>query len=291
LYPEVLAWAGCVAVTVGDTERGVRLVREARDLADRTGLAAPSMIRVLIQSSVVAMWAGHPDELVRDTARWLDLARSTRDVFYLVGALNMSGSTALLVDGDVARARELLDEGVALARRLRNPSLFAHVANMAGECRIATEPERARELLDEALQAATSVDNRLAMGIAITFSIYLHLSLDDWREAAQRALLVAGYTHRAGDSNSLRAMCLPGAITVLARVGADDAAARLLGAVRNEPVADQVARQYYSACAALHERIGDDRLASLAAQGAAMNDDEIFALVRAAITARLTSSV
>jgi hypothetical protein len=237
------------------------------------------------------MWAGRSEDLVRDTARWLELARSMGDDFYLIGALNMSGTVAMLVDGDVEQARALLDEGVALARRLRQPSLFAHVANLAGECRIAAEPERARELLDEALQAATSVDNRLAMVIAIGFSIYLHLSLDDWQEAAERVLLVADYTHRAGDSNALRAMCLPGAVTVLAKVGADDVAARLLGAVRNEPVADQVARQYYAACAAVRDHLGESRLASLVAQGAAMNDDEIFALVQAEITSRLATGV
>jgi hypothetical protein len=289
LYPEVLAWAGCVAVTGGDVDRGVRLVSAARELADAMDLAAPSMMRMLMQSSAVAMWGGRPEELIRDVARWLELARSTGDDFYLSGALNMAGTTALMVDGDIEQARARLDEALALARRLRHPSLLAHVANVAGECRIATEPERARELLDEALEAATSVDNRLAMGIALAFSVYLHLSLEDWREAAQRVLLVADYTRRAGDSNALRALCLPGAVTVLAKVGSDDAAACLLGAVRNEPVADQVARQFNQAREAVSGRLGDERLAEYTAQGAGMDDDAVVALVQTEISARLAS--
>jgi predicted ATPase/DNA-binding SARP family transcriptional activator len=286
LYPEVLAWAGYAVAIAGDAERGARLTAEARDRAAAMSVPIRSMIKVLTQSTMVAMWCGQIDELVRLAARWLELARVSGDDLYLGGAMNMMG-TAQLLSGEVDGARDQFDAAVAVARRLRNPSVLAHAANMAGECRIETEPDRARALLDEALDAATSVDNRLAMSIAITFSIYLHLAEDEWREAAQRVLFASEYMHRAGDSNAFRGMCLPGAITVLAKVRADETAAHLIGVARTESVSDQVKKQFDEAVATLRSRLGPERFAEYAALGAGMDDDEIFTLVQTQIEACL----
>lgn len=287
LYPEVLAWAGYAEATAGNYDRAVQLTKDACERAQTMSVPASAMLQVLIQSAIVAMWAGRLDDLAISTEKWLGTARSAGSDFYLAGGLNMSGTTMLVRGGDVSEARALFDDSLAAARRLGNPSLFAQCANMAAECRIETEPERARALLDESLDAAALVDNKLAMGIAIAFSVYLYLAREDWREAAQRVLLASQYMYRSADINSLRSLCLPAAATVLAKAGADEAAARVYGAVRTEAVSDQVERSFSEALAGLRGRLGDDALTAYTAEGAAMDDYEIVALIEKEIGARL----
>jgi hypothetical protein len=248
-------------------------------------------MRVLVSCTIVALWAGHIDEAARTTSEWLALARSHRADGYLAGAVCTMGTVLLLLGRDVDECRAYFDEAVSLARRSRNPTVLAATAYMAGECRIATEPDEAGKLLDEALDAATSVDNRYAMGVTIGFKVFLHLSHGDWREAARSVLFAGEYMHHNGDVSGLRGLCLPGAITVLARVRADEAAACLCGGVRTEMVADEVRKQFEGATAALRDRLGEQRLAEYTAQGAAMDDESIFALLQAEITARLASSI
>jgi predicted ATPase/class 3 adenylate cyclase/DNA-binding SARP family transcriptional activator len=288
LFPEVLAWAAYAAATAGDFERAFRRADEALARAQVMSLPSSSALRVLVQSSIVAMWCGRHEELARVTARWLELARSSDEGYYLAGALTMSGTVLLLQGGDVERARGMLDEGLVVARRVGNPSALAIAASMAGESLIRTEPDRAKELLDEGLRAATSVDNRLTMGAAVVFSVYLLLAGGDGPEAAQRVVNAGLHTYHAGDTAALRGMFLPAAITVLAKWGADETAARLIGAVKTETVSDQVKEQFEEMVAALRQRIGDDRLAAYAAQGAVMDDDALVALVQANISSYLS---
>jgi hypothetical protein len=126
------------------------------------------------------------------------------------------------------------------------------------------------------------------MGAAVVFSVYLLLAGGDGPEAAQRVVNAGLHTYHAGDTAALRGMFLPAAITVLAKWGADETAARLIGAVKTETVSDQVKEQFEEMVAALRQRIGDDRLAAYAAQGAVMDDDALVALVQANISSYLS---
>jgi tetratricopeptide (TPR) repeat protein len=286
LYAEVYAWAGWCAASSGDVERAIRMTNEALELANSQPLEARSMMQVLIQRTVVGLWSGQFHDAERQALEWLRLARTVGDSFYLAGALNTLGTLQLFV-GDRQGAWTYLDEAIAVARRVGTPTAIAFAVNMAGELSIATDPTRARKLLEEGLEAATSVDNRSAMGMNIAFTVYLYLTLDDWREAARLVLFAAEYSHHEGDSLGLRGLCLPGAVTVLAKSGAYETAARLYGAVRMELIADQALALFDAAVAALRDELGADRLSEYAAQGARMDDDEIFALVQTEIHARL----
>jgi predicted ATPase/class 3 adenylate cyclase len=286
LYPEAVAWAATVASTTGDLHRSMQLARDALDQAEAHSLAGRPRIRVLVHSSIVAMWSGQLELAERLTDEWIRIARSMDDDYYLAGGLNTAGA-ARLFSGDVETARVHFGESVTRARRAGNPSMLGFVTNMAAECVIDTEPERARDLLEEGLAAATSVDNRYAMGMNIGFSVFLHLRLDDWREAARCVLFAGEYWHNVGESLLLRGLCVAGAVAVLTEAGAHEAAARLCGAVRTELVADRVKNHFDAAVTTLRDRLGEDGVAAYAAIGAAMDDDDIIAVLRTEISSRL----
>jgi predicted ATPase/class 3 adenylate cyclase len=279
LYPEVLAWAGWVAMIAGDLDRGIRLAHEALDAAAATSIRESSMCRVLCSACGVASYTGDGEEAGRLAAEWLRRASALGDDYDVANALTASAAPFLFA-GDTGGALVSLDEALAVARRLGNPTALSYALMTGGVARLDTDSDRALELLDEAREAAASVGNQLALAMSIGASAFIHIARGNWLEAAPRALRAAEHFHGVGDSRNFRTL-LNGVVTMLAIAGADETAALLYGAAHIETVTgSSIDKQFLDAWAALRHRLGEDRFTAFSARGATMDDDELVVMVR-----------
>jgi predicted ATPase/class 3 adenylate cyclase len=277
LYPQVLAWSGWIAMSAGDVERGIRVTHQALE-ATATSSTQPSRCQVLRPAIGTLGMTGRGEEAGYLAAEFLALARSLGDDHLIANALTAS-ATPFFMAGDIDQALVPLEQALALARRLGNPSDLAAAATMAGMVLLDTQPERARELLDEALEAATSVDNPLSIGMAVAASAHIELDQGDWREATRRWLRAIDHCQRIGDTFTARNM-LGGLANTLATAGADETAAVFSGAPTTTGPAGNTPFDARSreAEARLRQRLGDARFDACAARGATMDTDELVAL-------------
>jgi predicted ATPase/class 3 adenylate cyclase len=282
LFPEVMAWAGWAAVQMGDVERGVQLTHGALELTSKRSLAlgARSLCHVYSSAVTVAGYAANGEEAGRLAEDWLVLARSLRDDYEIASAL-LGSATPFMFAGDVVGALARFDEAMGVARRLGNPTMVSFAAVYSAFFRIDTDAPQARQLFDEALRAATSVGNHLATNLALVHSAYLYLEVGDWREAARRLLQAAEEFHRLGDSNGVR-QTLVGAVPALAMAGADEVAVLTYGAATasTPTTGNTLEARFVETVPTLRQRVADDDFAAWAARGAALDDNEVVALIR-----------
>jgi hypothetical protein len=288
LYPEVMAWAGWAAVIAGDVERGVELTHQALELASARSLGGPSLCHVFGSAVGVAGYAADGEEAARLAEDWLVLARSLGDDYEVAGAL-LGSAMPFMFSGDVEGTLVRFDEAMAAARHLGCPTLLSYTAVFSARYRADTDPVRAQELFDEALEAAASVGNHLATNLALEYSALMHFARGHWKEAARRLLRVAEEFHRLGDSNGLRTL-LVGLVPVLATAGAERTAVMTSGAARVEPATGTTFERFVETVATLRGRIGAGKFEALAAQGAALDDDQVVALVRREVASLLTEN-
>jgi predicted ATPase len=296
-YPEVQAWAGWAALISGESELGVRLAEEAVQAINADPGAAASACCVLRCVAGVLISVGRVDESAILARRWADLARSREDDFELAQALIMVG-VPLAWRGNPTEALVNLDQAVAVARRLGNPTAITYATMAAGMVRVDGEPERALELLDEALDRATSVGNQLGLGQALQTSADLHLSQGDVEGAIRLVARAMEHYYEMGDKNYLRMQLFP-AVAIFSAARADETAALLYGAAplggliplgwTEQEVADrtdtpQGVKRFWQAVADLRSRLGEDRFLALADRGGHMNDDEVVHLLRRTVS-------
>jgi predicted ATPase/class 3 adenylate cyclase len=276
LYPQVLAWSGWIAISAGDVERGVRVTRQALEVT-ATSSSEQSRCQVLRSAIGTLGLAGYNEEVGDLAAEFLALAQSLGDDHLVANALTASAAP-FFIAGDVDGALVPLDQALALARRLGNPSDLAAAATLAGMVLLDTQPDRARQLLDEALEAATSVDNPWSIGMAVATSAVIEFDQGDWREATRRLLRAIDHCHRIGDTFQARNM-LGGFERALAAAGADETAAVFSGAPTEDSGGNTpFEKRSREAEATLRQRLGDARFNACVARGAAMDTDELVAL-------------
>ena len=286
LFPEVQAWTGWTVLTSGDIERGVRLVREAILSADTAHVDEASMCRVLCSATGVLGSGGRMEELEPLAQRWVEHARSIADDYELAQALVVVGLPSAFA-GDLAGALTYIDEAIEIARRLGNPTAITYTTMTAGLIQVESAPERALNLLDEALLQASSVGNNLGIGMVLQTSAYLHTTHGSCEEALRLTIRGAEHFYGIGDLNFLRGLLHP-AVVVLARAGADESAAMLYGATpmgmgsyEGGEFADAPwVMEFDHAVESLQTRLGDERFAACAARGSRMDEDELVALLR-----------
>jgi predicted ATPase/class 3 adenylate cyclase len=281
LYPEVLAWSAWVTLIAGNADQGVRLTDHALEVAATTVVSDSSMCQVFRVATATYSYAGRADEGGRLSARFLPLARSTGDDFDLVGPL-IGSSVPLMFAGESEAAVVPLDEALAVARTLGNPTLLSLAAMLAAQMRLSTEPDRAQALLDEALEAATQVGNPVALTTIIGTTGFIYLQQGDWRQAASTFLRNVDRCHGIGDSFNTR-LSVRLLVPVLTWAGADETAAVLSGidtAMTTHPFESRI----QEAQTVLRQRLGEDPYAGCVARGATMNDTELVALADREVT-------
>jgi hypothetical protein len=88
---------------------------------------------------------------------FLDAARASSDGYTLARALAYVG-ILWYVRGNIERCHTLAEEAIPLARQTGNPALIANVGLYLGGALEASDPARARSVLETALQHANTVD-------------------------------------------------------------------------------------------------------------------------------------
>ncbi|GAA0799049.1 BTAD domain-containing putative transcriptional regulator [Spirilliplanes yamanashiensis] len=193
------------------------------------------------------------------------------EAFGLCGAAMVRAWSA-----DVAGGVRLAEEAVRVAAASGNPTANALAAYALGEALGDHEPARAVELLRQAAATARTVDCRLFEGAAGTAEMAIRSRHGDPAPVLAGFRDVLAHWRRTGN-DTLHATALRNLLVLLARIGADEPAALVDGALGEDPrlfraEAERLAR----ARAAVAERLGPERLAELRARGAALSPGDLL---------------
>lgn len=192
-----------------------------------------------------------------------------------------------ILQRDVRSARELLEEGLALARRAGAVNIVAQALNMWGEMeRGAGNYERAKEIQQEALEVVreTGERRRIAM-LSHNLGLIAHHLGDD--EEAERMIRQSLDLAVEQDFDALTAQVLVALAGQMTLRGAPEVAARLVGAAdaffdsigfktqpADTPDSERIRRE-------LKETLGDERYERQVAEGALLDLDQAVELARA----------
>jgi hypothetical protein len=179
-----------------------------------------------------------------------------------------------------------MQECVAEARRLANPSSLSLALVPLGVLLSRTDPRQAVLVFEEAIRVGTTVGNNFAVGLAYSVLGWVHHGLGDQR-AAVRARRQAIDLHLAWGGGESLAGSFAGIALTLAEFGDDEASAILQGAADGlsptQPAVIGEVRVWM--LHGLRQRLGDDRLTELLARGGAMTDDDAVAYAHARLDA------
>ena len=175
---------------------------------------------------------------------------------------------------EVAHAR--LADLEAAAEACGSPTVLGHLHYVRGELLAATEPEEAASHLEAAVEIARDVDDHLTSGAAlIALASLLDGQGDSERSLAVFREAIGHWRRLAVDPSQLTG--LRNLVVALARVGADEAAARLHGAVTNpaqKPTYGTEADKLAAAWDQLTQRMGADAAEAAASQGRRLSEPE-----------------
>jgi predicted ATPase/DNA-binding SARP family transcriptional activator len=188
--------------------------------------------------------------------------------------------------GQVTEAVGLAGEAVALADATGNPSARAEARYGLGEALGDRDPVRALALLDEAARLAAAVDDRLFEAAAGTAAVAVRSRHGDPAPALAEFRDVLRLWRRAGN-DTLHAAALRNLVVLLVRIGVDDTAMLLDGALPPAEVYPAEAARLRRARAAAEERLGPDRVADLRRRGDLLGPSGATAEAARAIEAAL----
>jgi predicted ATPase/DNA-binding SARP family transcriptional activator len=216
-----------------------------------------------------SLYGGRLAEGVAIGRRMADLGRRLGDEHYVVmGAC--TEALGLGYAGRVADARAALD---AVDRFGLAPSNRGWLEYSAGEVVLDDDPAFALAALDRAVALAEAGRNRFLAGVARLSITSLRSRIDDPAGAFEAFADVIGHWSREGDRTQL-VTTLRNLVVLFHRVGAADAAARLLGTVSGTagaPTFGAEAERLVEARRWAVDALGAERFAALTAEGAAQS--------------------
>jgi len=222
----LLAAAGAAAWRSGDLPRaqalGDRIISIAgEDTIARYGWQLLGIVAALDGRFPIA------DEACR---RMAEMARRDGDHYHAAFASAVLTLTRLYA-GDEAAAIVTLAANRMDAVRSGAPSALAHNAYCMGEILTASEPEQALAHLDRAVALSDAVGADFIRGIALVSATSVRVRHSDPATAAAALLDVIGHWENAGNWRQ-QWTSLRHAVELFARIGDDEAAATVLGAIR-----------------------------------------------------------
>jgi predicted ATPase/class 3 adenylate cyclase len=309
LYPFGLMVSAVQAAANGD--RRVAETRSAEALATAARFGSdPDRIVEQIAANVhanLAFSAGALDEAATHMERGIEIARAAgrdADVAMALGSAAMFHVMA----GDSDAAVPLATEGLALARHIGMPTPIAYSLTALAGALADDDRDRARALLRESLELEARLDYE-TWG-EITQAALISARLEEWEQALDLASRAIRHLHWIGERPLLGAM-----FNITARVigpNDPDSAAVIQGAAysfattathvpaapdpaaapppatipvdaRPSGTASFVTDLRRETTGLLRERLGEERLRELRAEGRAMNTDEAVAYTLDAI--------
>jgi predicted ATPase/DNA-binding SARP family transcriptional activator len=262
----------------------------ANELA-RRGLRAvpwrddPARRHALWVLARVASFEGRLDDAA---SRYLTVARFAARVGdqYSVAYVTASCALQYAYQGSTARAMLLARRAKKLAVPTRNPTAIAWADYALGVALQDRDPERALATLEQARAVGQAGGNTYIPGVALSVAAAVMVRHGDPTRAARLTAEVIGYwsheSHWAQQWVALRT-----AVGLLTRLGEDEAAATLHGALLASRAAIQPvgaeAERLDAVVADLAERLGADRFAAAIARGATLSDDDAVAFAKTAL--------
>ena len=283
LLATVFASAGIGAWRRGDVTR-------ARALAERALEAArghePSAARLALQV------LGDVETLEGDCARAVESYRRAAALGHACGdvlqTVTDTGNTALALAymANCRDARAAAETAASLAATTDIPTARAWAAYVAGEVRLDDDPQAAATLLHQAISEAEVARNEFIPGVAGLSLLSVSARVGDPQEALRSYPALLDHWQRSG-AWMQQWLTIRTLIETFTRVGRDEEAAILYGALAASPTATPVtgadAARLASAQAVLAERIGADRVRCLLTQGAGFSDEQAVEYALAAL--------
>ena len=214
---------------------------------------------------------------------WVELGRKSGDPFDLAGALLTLGGALQVTEPTLDAAIATTEEAVRVARTAGiDTALISGLPNLAMWLPL-EESQRALALLDEAIEIATRIGARLGVADVIGVKAWIAARRGDWRTALQGAVDSAEQALELGD-HALASRSLYTAGVALCALGSCEPAAVVFGkanAIQERWGADTTLEMLAATDAALLEALGEQQVATLAAQGAALDITDAVAYLHA----------
>jgi tetratricopeptide (TPR) repeat protein len=280
LVPVVAAWAAWGATMAGDLEQAADLVAAAERAQAALGTRLPSVARA---QATLAFYRTDFEEARRHAQEWVELARASGDASELAHALLMLGAALQVTEPTLDAASAAVDEAVRVAR-----AAGIDVALATGLLMVATwlpyeESERALGLLEEAIEIGTRIGDRSGVSNAIHYKARIAMRHCDWPTALQGAVDAAEQTLEHGD-HGVASRSLYTAGVALWALGSCEPAAVVFGksdAMAGRWGLDWSLEMLAATEVALLEALGEQRVATLAARGAALDMADAVTYLRA----------
>ena len=277
----------CGVAAHGVSNRG-ELAR-ARDLAEQAIAAASESYGLFVPLRVLAstaLYEGRLEDCRRRTDEAMEAARRDGDTYYL-NWMQMHRVLTLVYGGQREEGLEAAVAQRKVAEQVGNPSQRAWTRYGHAEACGDADPETALELLEEVIELAEPVRAHFLVGVArvaITSLLARHRSP---REALASFPGLIGHWRRLGDWTH-QWTTLRNLVPLLVRLGADEPAALLSGALRTAdtggPAFGDDAVRIAEADQTLTARLGPDAFHALAERGGAMSGEEAISLARRSIS-------
>ena len=261
---------------------------QARHLAEEGMLAADGApeghLAFLALGGAVELFVGDLAAARAHTRRAGELAEAAGESFQAIVS-RCTDTLALAYSGQTQAAIGQAEEVLDAARGLRCPSATAWGMYQLGEVLLDYDPSRALSLLDESLELAAGVGNSFLFGVAGVSATTLRARHGDPQEALRRFTELIDLWDRAGNWTQQWVM-LRSLVTTLVRLGRDEPAAVLYGALSASPTAAPLfgadAERQARAVETMARRAGPEQFGAWVERGRRLGDDEVVELARAA---------
>jgi predicted ATPase/class 3 adenylate cyclase len=279
LVPVVATWAAWGATAAGDLVRAEDLVATAEQAQAALGTRLPSVARA---QAILAFFRGGFDDARRHAAEWVESARASGDAYELAHALTLLASAIQITEPTLDAAIATIDEAVRVARAAGVDSALPFALPLLATWLPYEESERALALLDEATEVSTRIGDR--WGVANTTHQKGHIAArrGEWRSALRAIVDAADQNLQLGALAQVGLCHLAGVAFWELRVF--EPAAVLIGksdAMSEAQVPDWVLEMKAATDAALRETLGEQHVATLAEQGAALGIADAVAYLHA----------
>ena len=263
-WPAAMATIARGAVNRGDLEGARRHAEAALDGVEAEGLTS-LWARYLLTN--VALYEGRLDDVLALADRRIEVAESIGDHYHraLAGVSRVLGHR---YRGDAEQAVHAATAARSAADAAGNHTARAWALYASGEALLDSAPEEATELFEQAIDAARRVQRGFIEGVALVSLASLcgrHGNTDRavalFRETTAHWRRLGDYTHQLTTLRNL--------VDLLSRIGADDAAAVLHGAVTvgSTPSFGAEAERLSAAWEQACQRLGLDVAQSAAERG------------------------
>ena len=284
LFPVVASWAAWGATTAGDFERAEDLVAVAERAQAMLGTRLPSVAH---RRATLTFFQGNVEQARHHAQEWVGLARASGDAYELAHALVMLGTALRSTEETLDAATATLDEAVRVARAAGIDTALTFGLVHLAVCLPLEESQRALALLDEAIEVATRIGDRQGVSSAIWFRALLAARRGDWRTALRAGADAAEQKLELGDLLPANG-CLHAAGIALCALGSCEPTAVLFGRADASTAErlridwiDWIVELLAATDAALLETLGEQQVATLAEQGAALETADAVAYLRA----------